>query len=108
MGKLEFLSCAAALVIFSITICHSAIAAPCKGICNPDWWKDASEEKVQRELDSASYIEALRQEEWMCSCEHFLVDEARGRSWRRSPMHVISFTKNLGDMTHAEAINILL
>ena len=63
---------------------------------------------MQKEMNSASYLEALRQDEWKCSCEHFLVDKTRGLSWRRSPMHVISFTDNLGDMTHAEAINILL
>jgi ankyrin repeat protein len=108
MGKSKFILGGVVLAFYSIMMCYSAIAAPCKGLCSPDWWENASEEKVQKEMSSASYLEALRQDEWKCSCEHFLVDETRGLSWRRSPMHVISFTYNLGDMTHAEAINILL
>ena len=108
MGKSKLILGGVVLAFYSIMTCYSAIAAPCKGLCSPDWWENASEEKVQKEMNSASYLEALRQDEWKCSCEHFLVDETRGLSWRRSPMHVISFTNNLGDMTHAEAINILL
>jgi ankyrin repeat protein len=108
MGKSKFILGGVVLAFYSIMMCYSAIAAPCKGLCSPDWWENASEEKVQKEMNSASYLEDLRQDEWKCSCEHFLVDETRGLSWRRSPMHVISFTNNLGDMTHAEAINILL
>ena len=108
MGKSKLILGGVVLAFYSIMMCYSAIAAPCKGLCSPDWWENASEEKVQKEMNSASYLEALRQDEWKCSCEHFLVDETRGLSWRRSPMHVISFTNNLGDMTHAEAINILL
>ena len=108
MGKSKFLLGGVVLAFYSIMMCYSALAAPCKGLCSPDWWESASKEKVQKEMNSASYLEALKQDEWKCSCEHFLVDQARGLSWRRSPMHVISFTNNLGDMTHAEAINILL
>ena len=96
------------MAFYTLMVCHPAIAAPCIGICSPDWWEDASEEKVRNEMETAPYLEALRLDEWKCSCEHFLVDEARGRSWRRSPMHVISFTNDLGDITHAEAISILL
>ena len=108
MRKSKLFSSCVFMAFYALMVCHPAIAAPCIGICSPDWWEDASEEKVRNEMETAPYLEALRRDEWKCSCEHFLVDEARGRSWRRSPMHVISFTNDLGDITHAEAISILL
>ena len=54
----------AAIIALMLTVASPAAGAECGNLCDRDWWKTATEAKVQAELDGGADVMARNKYSW--------------------------------------------